>query len=251
MFSSLAARAAQAKGLHQQYSKDCSLSPEHIEERSKVFWSVYALEKTVTFRLGRPSVSPQHRRVSGCSWRFLDTDRSSKTINDEDISCPFPHQCLNEKSGFFDDTLNTFVHMTRLARISSKIQQRLYSSAALNLPAESLITVRDALEGDLSVWRDSLPDISNPLKPLRAFGTGPLVHSNQALFIRFSYFDAVGALHRRFAAPYLFSEDCEIRSKFTAAEPWRRSSVQKNVESARQMILLIRHIEVESYTPSW
>jgi hypothetical protein len=177
---------------------------------------------------------------------------ASKIFDDEDISCPFPRLPLNEKSDFSDDTLHTFLYMTRLARISAKIQKRLYSSTALLQPIENLRATRDALEEELSVWLNDLPDISNPTKPLRPLGTGPLVHLNQILFIRFSYFNAALALHRRFASPYLFTDDgSEIASDLAHTEPWRVLSVRRAVESARQTIILCRHIEVESYTPSW
>jgi hypothetical protein len=142
--------------------------------------------------------------------------------------------------------------MARLARIYHKIHKQLFSAAALMSPVEELVPVRDSLAKELRAWRESLPDISHPCKPLRAFAAGPHVHLNQALFVRFSYFDAVSALHRRFAASYLFSNDhYESSVGGKPVEQWRPISVEKSIEAARQIILLTRHIEVESYTPTW
>jgi hypothetical protein len=116
--------------------------------------------------------------------------------------------------------------------------------------AANLVSARDALESELIIWQDNLPDVFNPLKPFRASEVAR-IHLNQCLFLRFSFFDALCAIHRRFAAPYLCEDNSGYRSNQVTMEGWRKISMERNVNSAREMALLARAIEVEAFTPSW
>ncbi|KAI9836763.1 MAG: hypothetical protein M1819_000928 [Sarea resinae] len=231
MLSSLAARVAQAKGLHKRCYPDCGLTTEQIDERSNVFWSTYVLDKIVSLRSGRPSA-----------------------INDDDVSCVFPPGRPPSSSGPLQNEDNThpiFIQITRLARIISKICCRFYSASSLTKDIVSLIPTRDAIERDLCLWRDSLPDFCHPNKPIRLARMGPHSHPNQALFLRFTYYDAVCALHRRFTAPYLFCDEDRSLVADQEQPAWRRHSVSRSLESARQMVLSTKYIEVLASTPSW
>lgn len=141
--------------------------------------------------------------------------------------------------------------MTRLARLCSKIYSQLYSAAALSVDTANLVSTRNALESELIIWRDSLPDVFHPLKPFRASEVTRRIHLNQGLFLRFSFFDALCAIHRRFAAPYLSGDKNGFRRDQVTMEDWRMISVERNIGSAREMALLARAIEVEAFTPSW
>lgn len=56
MLISTAVRLAQSKGLHLQPASTSKLSASEIALRSRLFWTMYAYEKHVAYRAGRPSV---------------------------------------------------------------------------------------------------------------------------------------------------------------------------------------------------
>lgn len=56
MLVSNALRLAQSKGLHRQPIASWHLSEEETNSRNWLFWSIYAYEKHIAFRSGRPSV---------------------------------------------------------------------------------------------------------------------------------------------------------------------------------------------------
>jgi hypothetical protein len=167
------------------------------------------------------------------------------------VDCYFPNPLLSPESESRSDTYHSFLHLARFARICSKIYNRLYSAAALSVSTADLVPVRDTLENELMIWRDSLPDLFHPLTPFRTSDITRYIHLNQGLFIRFCFFDALCAIHRRFAAPYLSIDRNGYRKDQTTMEAWRKVSVERNTSSAREMALLARAIEVEAYTPSW
>ena len=52
-----AAQLAQAKGLHLQVPETWNLERTDKQERSYLFWAIYCLEKNLSERSGRSSVS--------------------------------------------------------------------------------------------------------------------------------------------------------------------------------------------------
>ncbi|KAL5592515.1 hypothetical protein FOBRF1_013541 [Fusarium oxysporum] len=65
--SSIAYRLAQSLGLNCHPQPGWGLSEDEIQERNRVFWVIYCLDKTIALRCGRPSM-----------------------IHDDEISCCFP-----------------------------------------------------------------------------------------------------------------------------------------------------------------
>ncbi|RHZ52745.1 hypothetical protein CDV55_102117 [Aspergillus turcosus] len=116
-----AARLALGLGLN----RDCNaeFSTSDVEERRNVFWVVYIIDRTLSFRLGRPP-----------------------TISDEDIQVSEP------ASG-------KFLHMVRLIKIESEIYTRLYSVRARDPDRRTeRLAAEDELYQKLVGWQYSLPD---------------------------------------------------------------------------------------------
>lgn len=57
---SLAVRLAQQKGLHRRHQQGWNLESEEINARNRMFWILYWLDKTISLRSGRASVSGFH-----------------------------------------------------------------------------------------------------------------------------------------------------------------------------------------------
>jgi Fungal specific transcription factor domain len=103
MLVNLACHVAKSLGLHQldhEYSD--SLSLEHLEERRKVFWSLYILDKSLSWNAGRSPCLP---------------------ICDVDVALPLNFNDLALK--------DYFIAKIRLAQIDEKIYATQYTTQAL------------------------------------------------------------------------------------------------------------------------
>lgn len=65
MLLSNATRLAQSKGLHLESSPSWKLRDEDVTVRSVVWWSLYAYDKHLAYREGRPSVRCHSFRNAG------------------------------------------------------------------------------------------------------------------------------------------------------------------------------------------
>ncbi|KAF7941637.1 uncharacterized protein EAE97_006474 [Botrytis byssoidea] len=104
MLVSCATRLAQAKGLHRQPAQSWNLPLAKQQHRVRLFWTLYILEKHISYRSGRPSI-----------------------IEDDDISCPFPSTQLANNTTYIDP----FIYIIQHAQISSRIAKQLTSGSSL------------------------------------------------------------------------------------------------------------------------
>lgn len=56
MLSSDAVRLALAKGLHRAAPLSQGLTEQDVEQRNRIFWAIYCLEKQIACQASRPSV---------------------------------------------------------------------------------------------------------------------------------------------------------------------------------------------------
>ncbi|KAK1515053.1 uncharacterized protein CCOS01_13246 [Colletotrichum costaricense] len=141
--SSVALRLAQSIGLNCAPPPEWSLSDVEKRERSRVFWAVYCLDKSIALRCGRPAV-----------------------ICDEEISCTFPRGIDLARPGSATNVTETgegeldvdfFRYFTKLARIGGDISRSLYSASALFMPISRLVPALNRLLQDLESWLKSIP----------------------------------------------------------------------------------------------
>ncbi|KAJ4040755.1 hypothetical protein NW756_011138 [Fusarium oxysporum] len=225
---SIAARLAQGIALNLQPGPGWNLSEEEIRHRNRTFWVIYVLDKTIALRCGRPCM-----------------------IQDDEVSCDFPHgvhldlaQRPNSQVPGQDHDFNFFLSFAKLARMCGTISRRLYSATALTLSYASLSNDRDRITYDLGRWRESIPEDIQPGKPFgRISDTRGLSHI-QLLVLHSTYHYALCATNRRFAP--LFAQGA-----FDIRESRACETISKQMEAARSMILLIKHLDVESFTPAW
>ncbi|KAG9918553.1 hypothetical protein KCV05_g11032, partial [Aureobasidium melanogenum] len=138
-----AIRMAFAIGLHKQLiitSDNAALLAE-AEQRRRVFWILYAQEKDLSLRLGRPPM-----------------------INDDDIDVPLPAsiQPTNDArtSPHSADRHHLFQKLIMLSKIESRIYSELYSSKAESQPASERLKSIVRLNQDIKDWRlKLLPDV--------------------------------------------------------------------------------------------
>jgi Fungal specific transcription factor domain len=172
---SIALRSGYAIGLH-RWLDGFGLSESELEQRQLVFWVAYTLEKSMCFRIGRPSA-----------------------INDEDIGVPIPSESLLEgRSMGISIPSNpgrkfyTFRATCFIALIESRVCSELYSARSwMRSPNERLQRV-SRLDQELQEWKDSIPIELRPEETIQCARDQRFA----ALMLQFSYYNCMTAIHR-------------------------------------------------------
>ncbi|KAM5358497.1 hypothetical protein ACJZ2D_015222 [Fusarium nematophilum] len=227
--SSIASRLAHSLALNRHPAPEWNLAEDEKQERNRVFWVIFCLDKMIALRSGRPPV-----------------------ICDDDISCCFPRgvEIIQREGGTPADTapkppsFDLFLCLARLARICGDVSRRLYSAAALYMPASGLLGTLDRLLQDLESWLQMIPARLRPGKPMaRMVDTGGLSRA-QIIILQSSYYYVLCATYRRFTP--MFSQDDRSLEHLVD----RRSHVS-HIRAARCIALLTKHLDMESHTPAW
>jgi len=225
---SIAARLSQTLGLHQNPASEWNLTNEEQCERNRTFWIVYCLDKTIALRCGRPCI-----------------------FDDDDISCGGPGSC---GTTVLDSTIssevptvppfNFLLAYSELAKMCGIVGKHLYSARALGKSCRDLVHVATLLLSNLEAWLRRLPEAVQPRGPSRLSALrADMPTLEQGLSLQFGYFYVICAVHRRFTP--LFQHPSE---SFSFQAPTESMSF---MEAARKMILLTKHLDINSYTPAW
>ncbi|KAK2759365.1 hypothetical protein FQN54_002843 [Arachnomyces sp. PD_36] len=118
-----------------------------LEMRKRIFWSCYAFDRQISIPLGRPFA-----------------------ISDQDIDCPLPFDVdeenedvsVLEKAASLDQnarrttssSMSSFLHIVRLRKIESKIQQTVYRVDSTTGVSDAII---DGFLDELSTWKSLIP----------------------------------------------------------------------------------------------
>lgn len=154
-------------GLHRtpSYGND-HLSVAHQQTDRRIWWTAYALEKTIALEDGRPSSTPD------CS---LDQDISADAA------------ALHQ--------LSTWRSFVALAKIQNQISEGFYDQSAWRdtTKFDTMLEMQSNLNKALAQWSDTLPA---HLKPCRNSGSCPSDLLASRTFLSFQYHHALIALHR-------------------------------------------------------
>ncbi len=161
----LAIRIAIDLGLHRRTAAMNTPSLEN-EMRKRLFWSCYNLDRQVSIPLGRPfAIADSDIDIP----LPLDVDEETADVNvlEEAAARLHPTTSAPPKSS---TTLSFFVQLTRLRRIESKIQQKIYG---LDNTVEATDTEIDAFLDQLNQWKSMIPLDSRhkPSSPSRSSDT--------------------------------------------------------------------------------
>ncbi|KAH7134298.1 fungal-specific transcription factor domain-containing protein [Dactylonectria macrodidyma] len=224
---SIASRLAQSIGLHRHPSQEWNLGNDEKLHRTRVFWVIYCLDKTIALRCGRPSA-----------------------INDDEVSCTFPrsvrlasHGESPQGTASAGQDFDFFLSFTKLARICGAVSRRLYSATSLYTPSAHLLETMDHLLQDLDRWKQQIPSEVQPGRPFARIANARGLSRFQLLVLHSSYYYVSCAICRRFMP--LFTNNENDQSVIT------QRTIKRNIEAARCMVLLTKHLDVESFTPGW
>ncbi|KAF2860818.1 hypothetical protein K470DRAFT_203499, partial [Piedraia hortae CBS 480.64] len=168
-------RAAHSIGLHKRGS-GFGMSEAENEQRKRVFWIAYTLDKELCLRSGRPPA--QH---------------------DDDMNISLPSENPSDNIGNVrvmnggQPTVNLFHMMCRFAQIQSRVYNHLYSVKASKQSDTEQLNFIGELDAQLEEWKDSIPLDFRPGSPINAT-YGPLVL--HVAMIHFSYYSCLTTIHR-------------------------------------------------------
>jgi hypothetical protein len=169
-----AIRLAHSLGLHKRGSVQ-GMNPGEIEQRRRVFWIAYMLDKDICLRSGRPPIQ-----------------------DDDDMNVELPSESPPDGIGNIPlaggkGTVNLFRLMCTFALISSKVYKKLYSVKASKQSDGELLNTIGELDKELEDWKDGIPIDFRPEHEIKASHTPLMLH---VVVLHFAYYNCLTTIHR-------------------------------------------------------
>ena len=233
---SAAIRLAHSIGLHKRGS-DFNLNAAENEQRKRVFWIAYMLDKDICLRSGRPPVQDDD-----------DMNVELPSADQEDNVGNIP--LAQEVDG--KTTLNLFRLMCTFAQIQSRVYKQLYSVKASKQSDGELLNTIGELDGELEAWKDGIPIDFRPEHEIKAAHTPLILH---VVVLHFAYYNCLTTIHRMSVHHgYWTSRLSEYAIQGLNARPLNPRvfmSAALCVNAARASIGLIRYIPQGDYACVW
>lgn len=161
-------------GLHKR-GTGFNLNPIEIEQRKRVFWIAYMLDKDLCIRSGRPFAQ--------------DDDDMNVDLPDADPEDNIGNIPLADGKG----KMNLFRTMCELATIESKVYKRLYATKATKQTDGELLQTIGELDQELEDWKDRMPIEYRPENEIQASHTPLILH---VVMLHFTYYNCLTTIHR-------------------------------------------------------
>jgi hypothetical protein len=224
LLTSSAIKLAQRMGLHRR-CQDTGLSAAEIEERKRVFWVAYALDKDISLQTGQPPAQ--------------DDDNM-------DVEFPFENYSTLNRPGE-SNNMDFFTFRVRLALIQGQIYSRLCSvKATRQSPCKRMLAARE-LESMLLAWRATVPiDFQLDLfgSELELSTSGPFRHP---IILQLTYFNSLAIVYGSLP---LLPGNCEIKGPDDPLE-FRMSAPITYPGEARQVIKLLQAAPRRNFECVW
>jgi hypothetical protein len=224
-----AIRLGHSIGLHRQESYHNGMPMAEIEQRKRVFWLCYILDRDISMRSGQPPV--QH---------------------DDDIDVNLPSDSLSEGVGyiFLADGLwpmNFLRLRIQLAVIQGAIYRELYSAKATKQSDDRRAVVVRELDERLKQWKNSTSIEFHPdfLKQ-KLQEPFDILH---IVILHFTYFNCLILIHR--SSFQNMSWKTRAPNSIEPFNPRNFSSKPVVIETARSALNLLRLTPVSNYSCVW
>lgn len=231
-----AIRLAHSIGLHKRGS-GFNLNGVENEQRKRVFWIAYLLDKDICLRSGRPPSQDDDD---------MNVELPSEDPPDNVGNIPLVKEVDGKK------TMNLFRLMCTFAQIQSRVYKQLYSvKASRQSDGELLNTIGD-LDAQLEEWKDSIPIDFRPEHEINAAHTPLILH---VVVLHFAYYNCLTTIHRMSVHHgYWTSRLSDYAIQGLNARPLNPRvfmSAALCVNAARTSIGLIRYIPQGDYACVW
>lgn len=228
-----AIRLSNSIGLHKRGS-GFNLNPVEIEQRKRVFWIGYLLDKDICLRSGRPPAQ-----------------------DDDDMNVDLPSEDPVDNIGNVPVTdgrgkINLFRLMCTFAVIESKVYKQLYSTKASKQSDGALLNTIGELDKELEEWKDAIPIDIRPEHEIKCDHPPLLLH---IVVLHFAYYNVLTTIHRMsIHHGYWTSRLSNYAIQGLNARPLNPrvfSSAALCVQASRASIHLIRYIPQGDYSCVW
>ena len=231
-----AIRLAHSIGLHKRGS-GFNLNAVENEQRKRVFWIAYLLDKDICLRSGRPPAQDDDD---------MNVELPSEDPPDNVGNIPLAKEIDGKR------TMNLFKLMCTFAQIQSRVYKQLYSvTASRQSDGELLNTIGD-LDAQLEEWKDSIPIDFRPEHEINAAHTPLILH---VVVLHFAYYNCLTTIHRMSVHHgYWTSRLSDYAIQGLNARPLNPRvfmSAALCVNAARTSIGLIRYIPQGDYACVW
>jgi hypothetical protein len=227
-----AIRLSHSIGLHDLNSA-VDLDSVEMEQRRRVFWIAYRLDKDICLRLGRPLLQ-----------------------EDNDMNVDLPSEYPEDENGNIGlstgGKLNLFRLTSEFATIESRVYKELYSRKAAKQSEKELLYTISELDHLLEEWKESIPIEFQPENDIETTDAGLILH---VLVLHFSYYNTLIAIHRTSVHHGYWTSKS---SKDTLEDIHERplnprvfSSASICVTAARASIKLIKYCPLGEYSYIW
>ncbi|KAM3459483.1 hypothetical protein MY5147_002781 [Beauveria neobassiana] len=169
-----AIRLSHSIGLHKRGS-GFNLNPIEIEQRKRVFWIAYMLDKDLCLRSGRPPAQ--------------DDDDMNVELPDANPVDNIGNIPLADGKG----KMNLFRVMCEFAVIESTVYKQLYSTKATKQSDGELLNTIGELDQQLEEWKDRIPIEFRPEHEIKASHTPLILH---VVMLHFTYYNCLTTIHR-------------------------------------------------------
>lgn len=227
-----AIRLAHSIGLHKKAS-GFGLNKTEIEQRKRVFWIAYLIDKDISLRSGRPPMQDDN------DWNV-------------DLPSEEPDDGVGVVPTVDGGKVNLFRKIAEFSVISGKVYARLYSVKASKQSDGELLNTIGELDSELEEWKDSIP---LQFRPEHEPNTGDQSLTLQLVTLHFAYYNCLATIHRRSIhhgywtdrlSDYAF-QGLNIQS----LNPRVYSSALLCVQAARASINLIKYIPQGDFACVW
>ncbi|KAJ2894365.1 fungal specific transcription factor [Zalerion maritima] len=219
-----AIRLSHSIGLHKRCT-GFNLNPIEIEQRKRVFWIAYMLDKDLCLRSGRPPAQ--------------DDDDMNVDLPDANPVDNIGNIPLADGKG----KLNLFRVMSEFATIESKAYKKLYATKATKQSDGELLNTIGELDQELEDWKDRIPIDFRPEHEIKASHTPLILH---IVMLHFSYYNCLTTIHRMSVhRGYWTSRLSNYAIQGLNAKPLNPrvfSSAALNTAAARATISLLKYI---------
>ncbi|KAL9605287.1 MAG: hypothetical protein Q9179_001535 [Wetmoreana sp. 5 TL-2023] len=228
-----AIRLANSIGLHKRGS-GFNLNPVEIEQRKRVFWIGYLLDKDICLRSGRPPAQ--------------DDDDMNVELPSEDPIDNIGNIPLADGNG----KINLFRLMCSFAVIESKVYKQLYSTKASKQSDGALLNTIGELDKELEEWKDAIPIDIRPEHEIKAAYPPLVLH---IVVLHFAYYNCLTTIHRMSVHHGYWTDRLSNYAiqglNARPLNPRVFSSAALCVQAARASIHLIKYIPQGDYSCVW
>jgi hypothetical protein len=171
--------------------------------------------------------------------------QSPKVIDDDTITCELPTEAAEGST----INIEIFTQTITLCRISSTIFKTLSAIKTLSRTPEEVIRVLSNLHWQILQWRDSQPPSLRPDGPINPSQIPPGYHLYHLLFLHYSYYGSLMAIHSIYAYPW--NSSLIGSSSLSSVREQINTSSTIVIEASRNIILATKYIDINASLPGW